>query len=130
MAHRQVAQPQQRWDGHRAGAGQASLALATEVGAKALPARRQQLVEAGALQGTEGTIGPSQLAGPIEVGGPGSAEGEAGETLVNQEAVGQLQGSKGVAVGHQLGRRGVEPPALIGRRNGQHAQSGGQGRLG
>ena len=70
------------------------------------------------------------MAGPIEVGGTGGSQGEAGETLVEQEAVSQLQGGKGTAVGQQLGRRRVEPPALIGRGNGQHAEPGGKGRLG
>ena len=125
MAHRQVAQAQQGRDRHGAGAGQASLALAAEIVAQALPARRQKLVEAGPLLAAEGAIGPCQLAGPIKVGDRGSSEGEAGETLVDQEAIGQLQGGKGAAVGQQLGRRCVEPPALVGRRNGQHAKPPG-----
>ncbi len=73
---------------------------------------------------------PPERCGPGQIAGLGSPQAQGGDPLIQQEAVGQLQRLERGAVGQQLGRRGVEPAALVGRGDGQHPDARPPGRRG
>ena len=145
MAHGQVAQPQELGNRYLRRAGQAGAALAAALTPKPPRRRCRQAfhrsghcgshVCSGRLGGR--WVGPAGLAaggrqppGPGQIARLGCPQGEGGDPRIQQEAVGQFQGLKGLAVGDQLRRGVVEPAAFVGGRDGHHADAIGQGLAG
>ena len=82
------------------------------------------------MRGTQPGRGPADGSGPGQVFRLLSPQAQGGDPLIEQEAIGQLQGVKRGAVGQQLRWWVVEATALVGRGDGKHADSLGQGGAG
>ena len=80
--------------------------------------------------GTQPGRGPADGSGPGQVCRLLRPQAQGGDPLIEQEAIGQLQGVKRGAVGQQLRWWVVEAAALIGWRDGQHADPLAQGGAG
>ena len=123
VANRQLPQPQQAGNRHLLRTGETGLALPAPGVAQSRLAEVLETLQGLFFLGAQGLAGAAERLGQIEIGGLGRADREGADPSRQQKAIGQLQGLPRGAVLAEQGRRILEAPPLVRRRDGHHPQS-------